>query len=431
MQNNKKMHVLLITNFFPPDVNGRAEKMGRRVKYLVRFGWEVSVLAVDSGNTLGQYQGPTIQNIHVYREPYLLQKTWPSLKRLNRHPNNTKKFWKNLNDIFFLPKGYIRWFPFAIKKASQIAPHIDIILTVNNPIMLHLIGLFASKYSGKPWIAEIRDAISGYTYNRRGPKVVNNFLEKLIVTKSDGIIQWTDAVPNPIGERYPSISKDHFLSVGPIGYDPELFQTDANVDFNPRSSEEIIITYTGSFYGNTITPENILKATSKLNRRSNLTSADLQFRFAGDWSQDYDRLVDNLKLNNQVSYLGRISASECSELWKQSDVLLLILANDKQIQGVIPTKFWDYVAAQKPILCLAPQNSRLSQIILEHKIGYCVEPSDVEGIINILNHLISLNRRGNLKVEYQHDFLESSSCVNGEKEISSFMKKILNSKSSS
>ena len=59
--------------------------------------------------------------------------------------------------------------------------------------------------------------------------------------------------------------------------------------------------------------------------------------------------------------------------------------------GVIPGKLFEYVAAKRPILCVA-QDGATPEIIRRGKIGSVVRPGDVEGIINVLSSLTEVSR---------------------------------------
>ena len=388
--------VLLVVDAYPPDKGGRAEKVERRVRYLTQNGWEVDVLAPLSSVAQSQREILSVNGhvVRVVRTNYLLRSRWPSLKHNKARPidTNRRSIIARWLDLVFVPKGYVRWFPFAVIHGFRLARKADLILSISNPITLHLIGLIFHVITRKPWAIELRDAIVNYEYSRRGPELINRLLEQIFVHFANRIFFWQDTGIDDISNRYPLRMKDKFVGLFPIGYDPSRFSTYQNSIPQRRNVSRLVCTYTGSFYGDAITPRPILQALAHCVESHGLKPEEIQLWFAGDWSDSYDELAANLGLRDYVSYKGWLSHDECLDLWSASDVLLLLLGEREAHQGLIPTKLWDYIAAKRPILCLAPPQSRISHLIIEHGLGEVVASSDISAISSALLRLLSRKR---------------------------------------
>ncbi len=213
--------VLLITNAFPPQAGNQAIHMGKRVKFLMRNGWQTVVLAPEI--PMVEKKDPHLMrglnDVEVHRTPYLFLKQQPMLRQSRGLFLTGHK--KTPLDRIYLPNGYIRWLPYAVRAGRKKAQEVDVLLTVSNPTMTHLIGYALHKLTGKPWVCELRDPISGYQFNRRGPESFNRLIERLVVQQATQVFQWGDYVVNSLASKYPGQDPEKFSVIPYGGFDPD------------------------------------------------------------------------------------------------------------------------------------------------------------------------------------------------------------------
>src|SRR5947209_19682133 len=82
-----------------------------------------------------------------------------------------------------------------------------------------------------------------------------------------------------------------------------------------------------------------------------------------------------MKAEQHVIATGYIDHSNCVRYLQSSDVLWLMLNNDRQSPG----KLYEYLGARKPILACVPDGF-IRQTIAEARAGVAVDPDDVDGI---------------------------------------------------
>ena len=92
---------------------------------------------------------------------------------------------------------------------------------------------------------------------------------------------------------------------------------------------------------------------------------------------------------------GYVKHHQVLEYLFASDLLLLIIPDVKNNEGIIPGKLFEYLASRNQILCLGPKNGDSAKIISETESGIICDYSDYKSItaamINIYNQKKSKN----------------------------------------
>lgn len=424
---NENGRLLFIVDSFPPDRGGRVEKIVRRVKYLLAHGWQIELLAPKSEHLDSKEEEtlPYKSNLHVTRTNYLLRKKFPSLRHnKNRNPAINQSQEGSLLDFLFVPKGFVRWFPYAVINGIRLARKCDVVLSINNPIMLHLIGLIVSKITRKPWVVELRDPISGYAYSRRGPEKLNSWLEKLIFHSADKIIRFEDSMPIGVAERYPHLESSRFVSIPYMGYEKEDFQEFHTLKANDYK-DTLKVVYTGSFYGDTITPIPFLKSLHNFFKANPTAKQEIEVIFAGDWSEAYDDEITQLDIAQNVRYLGYLSRQECLTLWNESHVQLLILGNEEDNINRIPSKFYDYVGSKRPIFALVHPKGKVAQIVKDEQLGFVADSEHVSAITEQIALMHGQFKQGELGISQASKFREEITSDNSERVIAEILADVI------
>jgi hypothetical protein len=131
-------------------------------------------------------------------------------------------------------------------------------------------------------------------------------------------------------------------------------------------TEKFVITYTGQIYhGN----QNISLFFSALNTLicNNLIDPDnLEVRFYGRSDPVLTQKIAEFHLESIVKQYGVIAHSESIKKQAESQVLLLLNWEDPTEKGVYPIKFFEYLAAHRPILATGGiEDDGVSEILQE------------------------------------------------------------------
>lgn len=313
--------VLLVSNRRPEDAGGRAEKVATRKRLLADHDWDVVIGYVP--------------------EPYIL--------------------------LFVL--GLWRNFRAGLKN------DVDVVISINNPFHLHLVGYLVSRLLGVPWIAEFRDPILPRPDLNDGSllRYPAGYIERLAVKQADRVL-WYDGIQmaDEYFERtYPNVSADQFRQLPFMGYEKAKFE-----GAESRTFDRFTITYAGSFYEGWIEPYDFLEGLGTYADRVD----DLAFivQFYGDWNADYDAAVADAGVGDHVETHEFVPHEEIVPVLKGSDAVLYIGGDDPDNARNIPSKIFDYVGARTPILAIVDPTFRVASFIEDNGLGIVAPPGDPE-----------------------------------------------------
>lgn len=111
---------------------------------------------------------------------------------------------------------------------------------------------------------------------------------------------------------------------------------------------------------------------------------DVQFVIFGGGSEyeSFIKEVNNQGLKN-IIVNGLLPFERVSEVYSIGDIALITCKPGTGIAGM-PSKTWNIMACNKPIVASFDINSELSDIIYKSKAGICVEPGDVNALVDTI-----------------------------------------------
>lgn len=331
--------LILLSNCDINDPGGRAEKFLARKEFLEKNGWDI-----------------IISNIS---------------------PPGDFRSYTSMNDIF---------------RCIQIARQndVDVIHSVSEPMQLHLTGYLLSRIINVPWLMEMRDPLATNPEIEQGSlkKPLREYLEKYFVHRADTVM-WIDGIQLPdtyFQDRYPNSPKDKFIKTQRMGFDTEIFEETFENEFN-----KFTITYAGSFYDGWIEPYPIFSALELFVDQH--PDIELTIQFYGDWKPEYTTAAKKRGVEKYLSIHDWINYEDLVPILKGSDALLYIGGNDKRNRLNIPTKIYDYVGAQTPILAVVDHSFRVAKFIKDNKVGLVADPEKPTEIAETIYELYTGTNR--------------------------------------
>jgi hypothetical protein len=391
--------VLLIAFDFPPRRTSGIYRPAGLTKYLVRLGWEPTVLTVRVG--AGELQDPLLlervpPQVNVVRTRWLNLVAWedstatafrrtgafspqanttrsPKLDRCLRWLADT------VRSCLYFPDHTIGWVPFGLAKAIRLAyrQRFDAIYTTSPPRSSLVIGLFLRFLLRTPWVAEFRDP--WYPPRRRVRALAERWLLRLIGRKADAVVVMTPGHANEFHALGIPTRKLNVVSNGFDGEDFDSHRTAAGNGFLAPGYANL--THLGTVYPNC--SGKFFEALKELVHECPAWARKIRVNIIGYPDEVVERYAGDEVLQPLLTMHGFIDHSRSIEVMRSSDCLLLFWANPDFARLAVAGKTYEYLRAGPPILAVT-LDGPMKTLIETGRAGWVVHPEDMAGMKRIL-----------------------------------------------
>jgi glycosyltransferase involved in cell wall biosynthesis len=279
------------------------------------------------------------------------------------------------NELSFF-KRTMTFVTFALRSVKlALTEKYDLLFATSTPLTAGIPGIVARWLKGKKFIFEVRDL---WPEIPREMGVIKN----PVILKLMGLLEWVSykSATALIGLS-PGIKKgierhnisDKRVTMIPNGCDLEIFnQSVAAWQPHGVNDDDLMAVFTGT-HGFANGLDAVINAAIKLKKSGR---SDIKLVLIGRGIEK-PRLIErtNKEGLDNVIFLVPVNKEELAKLLKRSDVGLQILANVPAFYyGTSPNKFFDYIAAGKPVLNNYP--GWLASMINESNCGQAIPPED-------------------------------------------------------
>lgn len=382
------------------------------VKYLPQFGVTPTVITVDEKQASYPIIDQTLldevpEDIKVIRtatrEPFGLYKKLTGKQSIpfggfaNTGPQTLlQKVFKFLRGNLFIPDARVGWNRFALDAATKVMKRqpVQAVITSSPPHSTQLVGLKLKKKFGLKWIADLRDPWTDiYYYQDLNHTVLAQKLdatyEREVLEHADAILVVSDDIKRLFLNKSATLNPDK-IHVIPNGYDEDDF-----VHPSQPSEQEFIITYTGTIT-EAYSVEGFLQALCDTMTQHPFMRYKL--RFVGQVSDEVKRQIEEAGLLLITEFIDYVPHAESIKYLMASTVLLMAIPDVPNNFGILTGKLFEYLAANKPIICLGPINGDADRIIDECGAGRVFHYAAYELMLEHLQQMSS-----NWKVNYNLD----------------------------
>jgi len=396
----KEKKALIIAYYFPPAGGSAVQRILKFVKYLPQYGWQPVVLTAREkdydlrDNSLCDEIPPGAK---IYRTP--VPDLYQLYEQLGKKSNNgtvdistisvkegsEQNFLKRIalfvRSFFFIPDARIGWLPTTLWVGQKIIrkEKIDLIFVSAPPFTATLIGGILGKLTGLPWVSDYRDPwTQAYFYFPRpaGAACFESSLENRLLHWTNRIVTINQPLFNLLSDKYGSDLQKKGVII-PNGFDPEDF-----MNIKPHKDSNFTITYTGTLNAK-MEPSTFLTAVQNLCKQDPRFSKHVKIRFIGRVGEDVKELIHEKDMKDQIHFLDHLPHAGCLQYMLGSDMLLLLIPEDKTSPLIMTGKLFEYLKSGNPILCLS-ENSIAAEIVRETQAGWTVAAKDVERIQSIV-----------------------------------------------
>ena len=369
--------VLIVAFDFPPVATSSGmQRALKAVRYLRELGWKPTVLTVD---------------------PRAYRSTNPS--QLSEIPDDVevhRAFGLDAPRAFSIgqwypgilawPDAWASWWPAAVRAGkSLIRKHQPAVIWSTFPInTTNLVASSLAKWSGLPWVADLRDPMSlpGYPPDPLRFRAVR-LVERRTVRHSARMVFTAHHTRKIYEERYPGLeSKTVVIS---NGYDETNFPA-----IEPRSrnaDEPFLLLHSGAMQPKGRNPEHFFAALEQLKSAGHISAARLRVRLRACGQEErYRALADAANVSDIVEFGSYLPYDEALEEMVGADALLVFQGT--AYNHAVPAKLYEYLYARKPILGVLDPAGETRRVLADVGIAESANIADAGDIARHVGRLL-------------------------------------------
>ncbi len=373
------MHILFLTDNFPPEGNAPATRTFEHARVWVEQGHKVTVITcapnfpegkVYAGYKNKFFQKHSLEEIEVWRV-----KTYITA--------NEGFFKRSLDYLSFMFAGFI---------AGLFVRKPDIVIATSPQFFCACAGWALAFCKRKPFVFELRDiwpasiAAVGASENSRLIRILEK-IELFLYRRAALIVSVTHSFKQELSARGIDAKK---ITVILNGVDLSAYHMQGK---NPQLASrykienKFVVGYIGT-HGMAHALETLTESAEKLRGNS-----DIIFLFAGGGARADELALDVTKRNlKNVLVLGRQPKQNMPMIWSLCDVSVVHLKNTPLFSKVIPSKIFESFAMGLPVLIGVPEGEATA-LVEANRAGIVFEPENSDDLCMAIQELSSNEAR--------------------------------------
>lgn len=368
------MRILLLSHYFPPEVNAPANRAHEHARCWVRDGHEVTIITGVPNHPRGSlfegYRNRWIQEERV--DGIRVVRTWMYL---------------TANEGFLRRTLNYALFGLTAVLASFRVARPDVVVATSPQFFCGLAGAVVARLKRRPFVLELRDlwpesiVALGQLRDRRAIRALER-VERALYRSADGIVVNTRAFIEHVARR--GVPRDRIVLVY-NGIDRSRFRPlppDAELLRRHGLEGRFVAAYVGTL-GLAHGLGTLLDAAERLRGRE-----DMAFLLIGDGAdrERLEREVAERRLGN-VRLLGLRPRAEIPAWVASIDVAVVMLRDLPVFETVIPSKIFEFLAQERPVVLAA--RGEIRRLVEDAKAGFVIDPEDPDRLVEALEYVRS------------------------------------------
>lgn len=289
------------------------------------------------------------------------------------------------------PDRWASWRFDAVRQGMQLIRHYKpkVILSTYPIATAHLIGAELHRLSGLPWVADFRDPMAqeGYPADPLTWRQYSAIERHALLTAAAS----TFTTPGAAAEyrlRYPmAAGRVHVLQ---NGYDEDSFATldpAALMAAGPLNPGAVTLLHSGIVYPSERDPTQLMAALQLLHQAGVVRPGQFKLRFRAAVAEDLLRdKAAEFGVTEYVEVCPPIPYREALAEMLRADALVLMQASNCNAQ--IPAKLYEYLRADRPLLCLADPAGDTARAVLAAGVDTVVPLDDAHTISKLIGRFL-------------------------------------------
>lgn len=404
--------VLIITYYWIPSGGAGVQRWVKFAKYLRQYGWEPIIYtpknpeypSIDHSFEKDIPADITVLKTPIW-EPYNVYRNLTGKKNQAINAGfiseNKKQSWKDKLSIwirgnFLIPDPRRFWIKPSVRFLSDYLKEnpVDAIITTGPPHSMHLIGMGLKKnFPSLPWVADFRDPWTNIDFYKDLNLTwladkIHHKLEREVIQNADTVL----VVSRGMEEEFAPM-KPKKLQVITNGYDESDVQV-GTLTLDGRFSISHIGTLNAAR-----NPRIVWKVLSEICAENIDFKKDLQIQLVGKVDFSVMEDIQSYGLQEQLLKIDYLSHSEAIAKQNSSQVLMLLINQSGNAKGILTGKFFEYLAAKRPILAVGPTDGDAAVVLNETGAGVIVDFADEQATKTAIQNYYNQYKKGTLSVQ--------------------------------
>ena len=358
------MHILFLTDNFPPEVNAPASRTFDHAREWVKAGEKVTVITcapnfpdgrVYDGYRNKLWQSEIVDGIRVIR-------VWSFIAANDGFTKRIIDYTSYMLTSFF---------------ASLFVSKVDVVVGTSPQFFTVVSAWMVAGFKRTPFVFELRDlwpdsirAVGAMRESR-----VLKSLEKLelfLYRRADAIVSVTHSFKSNLEKRGIHGKKIHVITNGVNKEKFYFVQKDRHLLSELGLEGKFVAGYIGT-HGMAHYLENILEAASLIQNHELGQNIRFLFLGGGATKSEIELLAGKMQLKN-IIFLDTVPKSEVTRYWSILDIAIINLRKNDVFKSVIPSKMFEAMGMGIPILHAVQGES--AEIVSSTGAGIVVEPEN-------------------------------------------------------
>lgn len=398
--------VLILTYYWPPAGGAGVQRWLKHCRYLRDFGWEPLVYTAsnpdlsvaDEGLHRDVPDGIEVWSTRV-KEPYDLYRRLtgaPEKAPVGHGFSGGSKGWKQRMGMWvranlFIPDAKMLWIKPSVSflERKLTSNPVDLIISTGPPHTMHMIAMQLQHRTGIRWLADFRDPWTNNDFYNRLP--LTKWADKQHRKLEEKVLRSADAVVtvSPTWAKEFTQLADRKVEVVTNGYDEQDMTKKNSVD-----KERFIIHHIGSMYEDR-NPAALWQALAELSDEDDTFRSLLRIKLTGNTEASVVESIHRYGLGEQLDASPYQAHEKVTSEMGSAAILLLLLNDSPDIEGRIPGKLFEYLAARRPILCIGSKTGDSATIIRETGAGTSHNFNETEALKQTIQRYFQVWSSGN------------------------------------
>jgi glycosyltransferase involved in cell wall biosynthesis len=361
--------VLLVSYYFPPMPEAGALRGKFLARYLPRWGWQPTVIALaypgvrETGLDARYAGNPLVRASRGVANAGPAGAATPASPAIASRSVAAQVYRRLVKSYF--PDAAMGWIVPAYRAAAGVlaGQRFDAVITTAHPASAHLVGFLLASRFGLPWIADYRDPWTDYEYDRQSALRTNlaRRLERTIIRRAARVTAVSDGVRDTLRVLH---GRSDVVTIpnGVAADDWSAVPARAPVEFN--------LVYGGMLYGGRRSPDTLFAAAAALRRAGSAAGRAVRFDFYTADTPVVLASAERHGIGDAVRTHALVPRAEMLQRQREAAGLAIILRDQASLAQEYGSKIFEYLGAGRPILATGPRGSVVADLLAQSGAGY-------------------------------------------------------------